>query len=137
MPYQISYHIDKRIIYHRFYGTVTIDDIRRGNEDAIQLIRQGLPPVHDIVDASDVTKLQFTLRELLESTSFFKEQNLGWMILVGGNPLVRFFASVLGQVGAMRFRIADDNQEALRTLRKVDLSMQNIRATQEILPHTS
>jgi hypothetical protein len=123
MPHQISYLIDKRVIYHRFHGHITIDEIREGSTAAADLIRRGEPPVHDIVDATGVANLDFHLRELLNATSFIKEPQLGWMILVGGNPLVRFFATMLGQVGRVHFHTANDLDEAFAILQRVDPSL--------------
>src|SRR5688572_15302383 len=123
MPHEIGYLIDKRVIYHRFSGHVTIDEIREGNTAAIDFIRRGGPPVHDIVDASAVVDVHFHLKELLSATSFTREPQLGWMILVGGNPLVRFFATMLGQVGRLHFHTANDLDEAFAILQRVDLSL--------------
>jgi hypothetical protein len=115
--------IEKHVIYHRFYGQITIDDIREGSEAAVELIRGGGPLVHDIVDARGVGDVNFHLKELLNATGFTREPQLGWMILVGGNPLVRFFATMLGQVGRLHFHTANDLDEAFAILQRVDLSL--------------
>jgi hypothetical protein len=126
MPQQIQWYEPNRIIHHRFYGVVTLEDITQGNEQAIALIRQGTPPVHDIVDAVDVERVLFNLNGLLHSTSFFKEPNLGWMIVAAENPMVRFFGSMLGQVTHTRFRTVDNLEEALETLTHVDMTLQRL-----------
>jgi hypothetical protein len=123
MPHQISYLIEKRVIYHHFNGHITIDEIREGSAAAAELIRGGEPLVHDIVDASGVTDLDFHLRQLFSVANFTKEPQLGWMILVGGNPLVRFFATMLGQVGRVNFHTANNLDEAFAILQRVDPSL--------------
>jgi hypothetical protein len=123
MPQQISWYQEGRIIYDRFEGVVTLNDVREANDSAIALIRAGTPPVHDIVDGLNISKPPFDIKALSAATTFFAEPNLGWVIYINRSPVLAFLGSLASKVYSGRFKVVHSLDEALATLHQLDPSL--------------
>ena len=52
MPYEISWLVDKRVIYTRMYGYVTGEDLRNNNADMQAFVQDSELLLHTITDAT-------------------------------------------------------------------------------------
>jgi len=127
MPYQLSWYRENRVIVGKFQGVVTPDDLQGINESAVKLVREGTPPVHDIIDALALEKVPFDLKLLNKSLQLFKEPNLGWVIVIARNPLFGFLGTTLSHLGGKRFRMVETWDEALATLARVDTTLSDLQ----------
>jgi hypothetical protein len=123
MPYQTSWYQEKRVIYIRVWGDVTIDEIHEMSEEQGQYLNQGKPLVHSISDITHVQSFPNNLAQLRDSMQASRHPNVGWILIVGPTtPLKRFFTSMLTQIliPKARFRMFDKMEEAVNFLKDVD-----------------
>ena len=128
MPQTISYWIDRRVTFHQIAGDLSAADLLEANAVVIRLVREGEAPVHHVIDALRLGKLGIHLKDLPEIVTILKESNLGWVVMIGGNPVTRFLASVMTQSGRVKFRIVDSLDDARKLLQKMDATLTDLPA---------
>jgi hypothetical protein len=126
MPQKMDYWVEKRVTFHWIAGDITAAEFLEANATAVQLVRNGNGPVHHVVDATGVGKVNLNLRQLGEITSLLREPNLGWIVFIGGNAIVRFLAAVLTQHDRVKFRVVDDQDAARQLLQRVDATLADL-----------
>ncbi len=119
MPYEISWLVDKRVLYTRMYGFVTGEELNAQNKDIGEYARQSELLLHTINDGIGVTGTSMGLRDL-QNTQFNSLDNLGWAIYVSPSKMNRFFASVITQLSKKRGRQFATLGEALKFLNEMD-----------------
>ena len=119
MPYEISWLVDKRIVYIRTYGLVTGEELVAQNDELQNYIPLSENLLHVITDGTDTTGTDMGLRDL-QKTQFNDVENLGWAIYVSPSKMNRFFASVITQLSQKRGRQFGTLEEALSFLQEVD-----------------
>jgi hypothetical protein len=122
MPIEVSWLIPQRVVYERFSGEITLDDIRQNSELVGPLMAEGIPLIHTIIDVTEVTSHP-GLNEIRNSTPMETYDNEGWRILVGGNAIARFIGSVILQLMQRRFRAYPTMEEAIQFLAEIDDSL--------------
>lgn len=125
MPFQVRWYIEKQVVYVRFWGELTVEDLRAEVEQGLHYVEiSDRPLVHIIIDASKVTK-NLNLRELGSVMSGRKSHPRGgWTIMVGEQDiLMRFLASVGRQLLKLRQRSCDTFAQAVDFLKEVDTSI--------------
>jgi hypothetical protein len=126
MAYQLTWYRDKRILLGTFSGGLTVNDLAEVNTIGTDMIRQGDPPVHDIIDALALDKVPLDLKLLKKSMQLFQEPNLGWVIVIAKNPLFGFFGSILSQAAGKNVRVVSTWDEALSILARVDMTLNDL-----------
>ncbi len=123
MPYQMNWFYPNRIIRTTYYGVVTSEEIRAQALAVPGFIEQSVPPVHFILDIDRVTRLNVTLPELRELAALTPAtEDTGWVIIVGQNRTVRFFAGLGVQFSGARSRYFGTMDEALDFIARHDPS---------------
>jgi hypothetical protein len=125
MPYQMEWLHEGRIIFARVWGSLTVEDARTASIEYYQYIEKGIPPIHSIFDVREVTKFPNLLQLRSAMTSSLSPRE-GWMMIAGGNPALRFIASVLMQLLNYRFRMVETKEEAVAFLTKHDPSLKGV-----------
>ncbi|MBZ0301675.1 MAG: hypothetical protein K8J31_18150 [Anaerolineae bacterium] len=118
MPTETRWEVPKRVIYTRYFGNMTMEDIVAVISDLERYLEEGIPLVHTIMDVGEVE----TYPNLLELTRLKFKQNdrQGWTIFVGAQGVARFAASVTSQLAGSRFRLFDTFEEAVAFLNEQD-----------------
>jgi hypothetical protein len=124
MPYTCYWYLDRRIIYNHLYGTVTLEEAAALEDENFQHFEEGIPPVHIIVDMADVKKLPTSISQLNRMLQRGRPPALGWIVLVGVNPLARLIGSMLCQVARVPFRTFDTLDDAVRFLQETDNTLE-------------
>ncbi|MBI1259515.1 MAG: hypothetical protein GC204_18765 [Chloroflexi bacterium] len=124
MKHQIGYIVDKRVIYIQYLGDLTQEEAEISNVAVIQLIHDGIAPVHVIADAAQLQALKLNLTQMRDVASFLNEPQLGWLMVVGASTVARFISSLIMQWRKTDFRYADSLDEALATLARVDTTLE-------------
>jgi hypothetical protein len=104
MPYELSWHQDKRIIYERLHGTFDLEEVMAASQSTEKHLNEGTAPVHLVVDMSGLKSFPTNITKLNGMISYLKHPSLGWVIVTGGNTLSSFLVNVLSQV--IKFRVA-------------------------------
>jgi hypothetical protein len=128
MPYQISWYVDKRVLYQRYQGTLTATDIIAADHEATTYVDSGTPPVHIIADTSQVQKFPLNLSESTRLLSN-RAKGLGWVLVISRNRALNFVISVALQVRGVDIRFVASLDEALVFLAARDqtLSLDSLR----------
>lgn len=123
MPYSLSWFIEGRVLFNRFYGELTIDDVRSTIQETVRLAQSGQPPVHQILISKEVTRLPFDLKALTSVVPRQKEPNIGVFVQVSTNTIYNFFTTIATHISAVDFRTARSVEEAFGQLQHLDASL--------------
>lgn len=129
MSSETMWYIENRVILSRVVGEATIQDVADVDAAVIALIRQGAqvtPLVHFILDMRAMTKIPINLVELRRTLNHLKEPALGWTVVAGMNPVMRFVAGMITQMAGVRFRMLPTFEEAVSFLASQDESLSDI-----------
>lgn len=127
MPAEISWYHENRIIYERFYGTITVEEMITLTQKSEEYREAGIPLVHTIVDLSGIESFPKNLgaiRAAIKRPAHM--ERIGWIIIYGTqNPILKFFASAITQVfgGQVRFRLCETLEQSLAFLTERDQTL--------------
>jgi hypothetical protein len=131
MNYSVTWHLNQRIILTVISGDVTVDDLKQASIETNRLVRAGIPLVHEVIDMRAMTSYPTRINDLAWLVPYLKETNLGWLIVVTQNPIVRFLSNTLSQVASSRMRSFMTPQEAFDFLAYVDSTLPPLPETVE------
>ena len=122
MPFESHWYVPRAVIYSRFTGATTEEDIVRHAQTLDALIAESdRPQVHVLVDSSAVTKpLPFTatIRAVRVTPS---NERAGWVVTVGEqDPMIKFISDMARQIMKLRTRNFKTRDEALDFLKDID-----------------
>jgi hypothetical protein len=125
VPIEVSWYVQGRVIYKRYYGVLTIGDLQASNALVAEYVASGKPLVHIIVNSQDVTKHPYSLKDInstIPRTKSFHD-GLGWTVMVSTHYIHRFMGQMASQMTRARFQTAVSLDEALQFLSSVDDSL--------------
>jgi hypothetical protein len=108
-----------------------MDDLKRVTLETNALVRSGIPLVHELVDMRGMTRFPTQINEFAWIQPYLKEANLGWLIIISHNPLVRFIANTLCQVARARMRSFETFEGAVEFLKFIDSTLTHLPAQAE------
>lgn len=127
MPIEIHWHIKQRILLVRPYGDITLEEIKTYNEELREYLAEGIRPIHLIALPEKIERLPPTLKGVIDTLLIYREQGIGWNIVVGDRSiLTKFFTSTLGQLYKLHVAWADSFEEAMDILRKEDKTLEGL-----------
>ena len=132
MPYEISWSIDKRVVYSRTFGFVTGEELRNQNKEIQVYAQQTEQLVHIITDATDTTGTDMSIRDL-QKTQFLSIGNLGWALYISPSKMNRFFASIITQLSNKRGRQFATLEEGLKFLQDIDDTLPPLSIPEKLL----
>lgn len=122
MPVEVGWRAGKRLLGVRYYGKVVADDVRGVTKQIGELLKEGIAPVHLIIDASGVTGVGIGLGDLRSlSTPNFAE--IGWMAIIAPNPMYRFFISIGVQFSRGQYKFVNSIDAAEQFLLEQDATL--------------
>jgi len=120
----LDWYIPNRIIIYRPIGKQTIQIIQERNEQFLKLLDEGTAVVHILLDARYITKVPTNLLKLSNATGFLKHPAIGWIIAISSDPLIKFLAGMLPQIGSLkRNRVMSEPANGLAFLKEQDPSL--------------
>ena len=125
MAYETEYYVDQRVIYNRFTQQMSAEDAEGANSSTLDLLREGDAPVHVIIDVSALDLIAIDLKELTATVDFPRDNKVGWVIVVGDNPLARIVGSLVMQDGHVKSRFVESLDEAVNILERMDATLQH------------
>lgn len=122
MPYTIDWLIPDEVIYVRYIGVTTADELRESllkTRDYMEASPRFL--VHGIIDVGEVTHPV----SLKESMQVVREVGVhprtGWSISIREkSPLIKMGAAIGSSIFQMRYRAFDTLEQAVKHLKLVD-----------------
>ena len=99
MPIDISWIQPNRVIYERFHGTITLEEMSAIQQEFLNYLNEGDAPVHAIIDLSAVRDFPKSISQIRKGLVSTGNTQLGRVVLVTGkNPVLRFISSVISQL---------------------------------------
>ena len=124
MAHKSSWLIDKRIMLLEYEGNVDKNEIRLLNEELESFLNEGQTPVHIISDNSRMGKADLSIQLARDTFTAMKKPGWGWVIFVGLDRLIRFFAEVFATQFGVKIKIASSREEAIALLKKLDMTIE-------------
>lgn len=124
MSIETTWYIPGKVLYQRYHGIVTLEDVRQSSREAAERYQQVADHrQHYIIDMSDTGKLDVNLQGLRDLKP--PEGNTGWSVVVANsNPLVnsftKFMSVAASQFLGIRLRIVNTLSEAEAFLSEMD-----------------
>ena len=122
MAAQIFWYIDKRVIYERFHGEVTLEEFTDSVTAVEEMCAEGTPLIHVITDLLDITKWP-PLLKLSGAASHETLPGMGWTIIIVNNPALRLISAVVTQFAMNRMRTVKNIDEAMEFLISHDVTL--------------
>lgn len=125
MPVDIGWRAGKRLLGVRYYGKVVANDVRTQTEQMGALVKEGIAPIHMIIDASGISGVGIGLGDLRSlSTPNFPE--IGWMAIIAPNAMYRFFISIGVQFSRGQYKFVSSLDEAEQFLIEQDATLEAV-----------
>lgn len=121
MAYSVEWYIPKRVILITL-NDVTIEDVRRTNQRVRELIVEGESPIHSITDVLQMKSVPVDLG-LIKQDYPLASPKVGWVIMVGANPVAKFIANIVAKTSGSRLKMVSTFDEALAFLKSQDDSL--------------
>ena len=122
MPIEFKWHVEDFIYEIYAFGDLNAEDVKELHDMELTLLENTTAPVlHGILNFSDATSRPL---QLLELSRIFDMERIrhtqhrrGWMILIGiNNPVQHFVTAAVTRLLRLRFRQANDIEDALAFL---------------------
>ncbi len=128
MSYEVSWLVDRRVLYVRLYGSHSSEEIRRLAAETRELCEEGLPFVHIISDTTEQLRAEFKMQDIL---NMFRGApppiaKVGWSTYVSLNPVNRFLFSITSQLTSGKHRAFVTLEDAIAFLQQVDHTLPSI-----------
>ena len=125
MPYSLDWYIPSQILFNRYYGVMTEEDLRKSMVQIEASMKAStMPFVHVIIHVADITE-NLPLPTILKVMKDFPTQRGGWVLNVGTQSrITKMLISLGSQVANTRSRAVDTLDEAFQFLRDVDNTIQ-------------
>ena len=127
MPYEISWSEDKRLLFTRAHGNVTVQETVQMSQIATERLAEGNPPIHFVVDITDIQKFPTNILQLKNTVSYLRHPNMGWLVVVGSNALLNTLGAIISQLLGANFRTFRTRKGALDFLAQMDPTLNNLR----------
>lgn len=129
MAYETSWYLAGRVVYVYVHGDFSLEELEALSQEFVtHYVPEGQPPVHTMIDMREVGAYATRLDKVkAASDAAMTHPDMGWMIIVGKpNPLLKFVTSVTSQVSGTRFRMVHTPEDAIASLRKLDLTLHDL-----------
>ncbi|MBE0690607.1 MAG: hypothetical protein IH587_10855 [Anaerolineae bacterium] len=135
MPVTTNWYVPNAVIYTRFSGEPTEDDIV-SNSHAINVMvaESDRPRVHVLTDFTAVTTAT-PLAVILRASKFTRpHERIGWVITIGEqDPVIKLMAKIARQLVHLKTRGVDTVEDAIDILKSLDDTIDWSQARGEVL----
>jgi hypothetical protein len=136
MTHYQEWLIADKVVYVKFWGDVDVAEISVAFYRSNALSQESNnPPIHFLHDWSAVTSFPKKLHELYRLTKDVKGDSrlVGWVVVFGTeNILMRFLGDVFFQLFKVRFKMFQNEDNAIAFLRGVDTTLPSFPNLPEI-----
>src|SRR6185503_9785180 len=104
MANEVSWYQPDRVINFQVKGNLTIAELIAAIKFIEDGVRNAPGLVHLVVDARETKSIPSNVLEIKKNVTYLNREKMGWIILVGMNPLVNAFVKVLTQLLGTKYR---------------------------------
>lgn len=137
MGAEVKWVREGKVVCIRLFDFVTVEDVANANREGLALNNQTPEGAHMIIDASGITGITPQLAKLRAAIQNVDTERSGYFVLVvGENPLFRFFGSLMMQLfgGKHGFYITSTYENALEAI-KAKFSLSDDEDITLVLPN--
>lgn len=129
MPFKVAWYVENRVILTRYTGVITVDDIHLQMNQTKELIHQGTPLIHSIIDLSQIEKWPpLNVVNEFRSTDISElRTKMGWSIIVANNVILKFGTALFTPIFKLRQRVFSTLDEALAFLQQEDSTLPTLK----------
>ena len=120
MPYQLTWHLDRRIIFQHVWDDMDAEAIQELSDLTIQRLDEGIAPVHLIADLSAMKEFPTSLTVLRAAITYIRHPSLGWVVLVRASPLATLIGNLISHTAGLKIEHCETIEEAAAFLQKQD-----------------
>ena len=126
MPFEISWYREGRIVGLRYYGNITLDDLKAATKAFADYVEKGTPPVHSLADVREVNKYPVNLHQIAAAINRGDPNRVGWTVIVTSSTPIRFISTAIGNLIRSKVRAFATLEAALDYLREVDPTLADV-----------
>lgn len=128
MPVEINWYSPQRVIFVRYTGNISADEMQYLAQNALAMLESAPPDimlVHSLYDFSALEKMPLNLKLASDTAApAYSNPRMGWVAAYGlGNVYVKYLAQMVGQMFKLRYRFFDTQEEAVQFLQSVDMTL--------------
>jgi hypothetical protein len=112
--------IPERVIQINYTGKMQSEDFRRVAQELEAFYAAGTMPIHVVSDTTNMTSIDVDMKTLQKTFSIFTREKWGWVMLIGTNQLLNFFAALLERFLGVQIRRSESAAAALTSLHQLD-----------------
>jgi len=123
MAYEVKWYIEKRVLSVRQHGIVTMDEARELNILVLVHLMEGVAPIHVVVDVTELKAFPNNPIALKRAIQSGDPARVGWTLIAGVNPILRYVTSLLFKFWKVRYRMFATMDEVYAFLGQIDESL--------------
>ena len=136
MPYQIGWVVPQRVYMIVSIGEVSTEELKEASDKAIELVRNGNPPVHCIGDTRQLTRIPFHMlqpKNALNTLKIMQEPNLGWFLMVTDKRAIALASAFISDISNVKFKAFFSPDKVLEALAEKDPTLPELPKQLRIL----
>jgi hypothetical protein len=126
MGYEVAWFEPNRVICMTARDNLTIDELGAAIKFIEDGVRSGTGTVHLIVDAREIRAIPSNVLEIKKRITYLDRDKMGWIVLVGMNPLISTFIKVLTSLLGTKFNNFKSLRPALEFIATHDESLKDL-----------
>ncbi len=121
----ISWLVDKRVIFVDIGTRLTMTDLMEMNEGIIEFLDiSDAPKVHIVFRATELADFPVTFSSLSKVFTLIKHPKLGWSVTINNNRLLKLIATMINNtVNRRTIKYVDTYEEVKDLLQSIDPSL--------------
>ena len=127
MPYNLMWLMENRVLYIRYFGVFTREDLENSLAESTEMRTQANaingengPLVHTVSDVLQMEGQEIGVTDAQQQLRAMRNQRVGWSVYVSDNRARRFMAALGHQFAGMRYRAFGNLPVALAFLQEAD-----------------
>lgn len=121
MAYKSEWLVHDHLHYFELEGMITLNDLIELNTQCVEYAREAAPnKLHLILNCLQITRFPIQVRQMMSDSisSYHKEKNLGFIVIVTTNSMIRLMSDTVLKLSRARFHVVPTVDDGLVFLRK-------------------
>ena len=124
---QISWLVDKRVIFVDIGTTLTMVDLIEMNDTIIDFLNTGEPEIHIIYRATEIQSFPMTFSSVGDVFTMVGHKNLGWSITISNSRILRLIGTMVNKIANRHtIKYLDTYDDAKQLLKKQDPTLPDL-----------
>ncbi len=124
---QISWLVDKRVIFVDIGTTLTMVDLIEMNDNIIEFLNTGEPEVHIIYRATEIKSFPMTFSSVGDIFTMVGHKNLGWSVTISNSRILKLIGTMVNKIANRHtIKYVDTYDDAKQLLKKQDPTLPDL-----------